>query len=202
MSGNGQVLVAGGVFDTVGADTVGSVFVWIRESPAAGAWGEFTPLRNPASTTNPRVGKSVHLDYSGSVLVVGNFHDSSNMGSVCVYERSSALSSFSFIQRFDPVSVSGTTPTAGQQTRVSANGQTIVWGAPGDNSATGAWYRLTRQFMDGEFQWIMSQTKYVPTGATSGGTFGGRCLAISADGHIMVGSQATESSTSSLYLIG
>ncbi|MFN8588666.1 MAG: FlgD immunoglobulin-like domain containing protein [Candidatus Eisenbacteria bacterium] len=126
---------------------------------------------------NPRQGAGVAVSADGSTLAVGGPLDGGTIGTVWVYVRVGNA----WVQQGAPLVGSGNTGGLvfqGTSVALSADGNTLLVGAPWDNSGIGAGWVFTRS----AGVWTQQGAKLVGTGATPS-TRQGTSVALSADGN-------------------
>ena len=139
LSADGSTAMVGGSEDN---SQLGAVWVYIR---SAGAWAQQGPkLVGTGSVGSPvNEGNSVSLSADGNTAIVGGTQDDSQMGATWVYTRSGN----SWTQQGSKLVASGSDlfvpPNQGYSVSLSANGNTALIGAPGDNQTIGAAWLFT-----------------------------------------------------------
>lgn len=128
-----------------------------------------------------RQGVAVALSSDGSTVIVGGSGDFSGLsGSAWVYTRSGSL----WIQQGPKLvgtGAAGPDPKQGSSVALSADGNTAIIGAPGDNNYSGATWVFTRS----SGSWHQQGGKLVGTGA-EGPAQQGLSVALSADGNTAI----------------
>jgi alpha-tubulin suppressor-like RCC1 family protein len=128
---------------------------------------------NDAVSAQPSFGEAVAISGDGTTAVIGARFDNGNVGNAWVFTRSGTVWS----QQGAKLPVSGEIGVGnfGQSVAVSADGNTVLVGAPSDNSDQGAAFVFTRSGNT----WTQQREL---TGA-AGGTQFGSSVALSADGN-------------------
>ncbi len=170
MSGDGATAAVGGNLDNSG---VGAVWIYVL---SGGIWSQegtkIVPTTGAVGAGN--FGYSVALSSDGNTLVVGTPFDNSNAGAVWVFTRSGGVWSQ---QGAKLVGTGGSgAGYQGYSVSVSADGNTLIEGAPVDNSGVGAAWVFTRS----AGVWSQQGSKLVGTGA-AGAAQQGISVALSAD---------------------
>jgi hypothetical protein len=132
-------------------------------------------------------GYAVAINGVGNRIAVGAWQDSvqgAYIGAVYIYSRNETTLSWSSHQRVLPSdSVSSTSRRFGRALSLSSSGDTLVVGAEGEGSWTGAWWH---------FEWngtLFEQSGLKKVGQTTGsGAWQGSSIALSADGQTVIGS--------------
>ncbi len=187
INGTGTVLTG---FVMPGAAT-GPVSL-VTNGVTATAGGNFTvtPTQYPVGQQSPKLvatgvaahtgfGSSVSVSADGNTAVVGGFGDNTGVGALWVYTRIGGTWS----QQGSKLVATGTIGQAklGVSVAISADGNTIIAGASGDNSLRGAAWVFTRSGNT----WTQQGGKLVGTGSVDDATFG-NAVSISADGNTAI----------------
>ena len=180
MDSLGLTLAVGAPFDS---DQTGAVFVFTR---AAG--GLFTQRAKlvPSGVLGlvAQVGTSVSVSSDGSTVAAGGPQDGDGVGATWVWgpRDSPPGSPGAWQQEAKLVGTPGEGPdqNQGETAVLSSDGNTLVSGAPGDNSGVGAAHVFTRV----DRAWSQ-QAKLVGTGGTPPSEQG-TGLAVSADGNMLL----------------
>jgi hypothetical protein len=167
LSGNGNTAMVGGQGDDGG---IGATWVFTRRGTHWTQQG--AKLVGNDAVGNALQGHSVALSTDGNTAIVGGFEDNSNTGAAWVYTRSGDV----WTQQGKKLVAVGST-FQGQSVALSADGNTAIVGAVGDNSGIGAAWVYTRS---GDV-WTQQDNKLVGIGAT-GHAGQGYSVALSADG--------------------
>jgi len=136
----------------------------------------------------PYQGNSVAISADGNTAVVGGYVDNAEQGSGWFYTRSGGI----WTQQGAKVTGTGTSggfgAYFGSSVSISADGNTAIFGGPGDNVGTGATWVFTRS----GGVWTQQGAKLVGTGAIAnngnpkGNAQQGQSVALSADGNTMI----------------
>ena len=167
----GQVLVAGagGTFTTSSNFTVKPTLYADQQQGAK--------LAGTASVDTSMQGRSVAISSDGNTAVVGAPGDSNGTGAIWIYTRANNI----WTQQGDKLTGTGGVGVGihqGTSVAISADGNTIIEGAPGDNSYKGAEWIFTRTGTT----WAQQGNKLTGT-ANTGAAQEGTAVAISADGN-------------------
>ena len=173
MSGDGNIAAIGAPSDNGG---VGAVWIFTR---VAGTWTQQMKLVGTGATGNAGQASSVALSLDGTTLVEGGQNDNSGVGGVWVFTQSGGV----WTQQGDKLIASDGIGGAlqGFYVGVSAQGNTLVEGGPGDNSGVGAAWVFQRT----AGSWSQVGSKLVGSGST-GNAAQGSSVAISGDGATLV----------------
>lgn len=133
-SDTGDWVVIGGPGDNGG---IGAAWVFQRKN---GTWSQFgNKIVASGGTDYQGQGRSVAMNNTGKVFVVGAPYDNSGKGSATLFVRESTTAPFSEKKRFQPNSVSQDyeVPNFGYSVAISARAGMIVVGEPGTLVSTG-----------------------------------------------------------------
>ncbi len=176
LSANGDTLAVGCKADNSNA---GSVVIWIRD-PVTYVWTQQgSALVGSGATGAARQGTSVALSADGNVLAVGGPKNNSSVGAVWIWTRSGSTWT---AYGSNPIIGSGNTGAAemGTSVALSADGTTLAFGGPQNNTAVGAvWVWLNTAGT-----WAAQQSAILGTGNT-GAAQVGNSIALSADGNVL-----------------
>jgi len=138
LSADGNIAAIGARSDN---ELVGAVWIFTR---AGGVWTEQAKLIATGNAGRASIGLSVALNNDGTTLVAGGPEDNTNIGAVWVFTRNGNV----WTQQGSKLVGTGALGplSAGQGTSValSADGNTLVTGAPFDNEGSGAAWVFTR----------------------------------------------------------
>ena len=126
-------------------------------------------------------GYSAAISADGSTAVIGGPADAAEQGAVWVFTRSGAgtwAQQGPKLKGSEEVSIYPHRVWFGSGVAISADGNTVLVGGPGDDGATGAVWAFTRS----KGAWTQAGPKIQAGGETSEGNFGGK-VALSADGN-------------------
>lgn len=129
---------ADGTTAMVGApgDNTNKGAAWIFTKGSDDTWQGIKLLANGATGTTPKLGASVSLSADGNTAVAGGAGDNTNKGAIWVFTRTNGVWSTTGTK------LTPSTPTGasrmGASVAISADGNTIIAGGPGDNSNKGA----------------------------------------------------------------
>jgi hypothetical protein len=187
ISSDGNTAIVGAPLDN---DFGGAAWIWTRSN--AGVWTQqATKLIGSGSAAFVQQGRSVALSADGNTAAVGG--PLVDGGAVWIWTRSAGVWS----QQGTKLVGTGATGSAGQGSSValSADGDTLVVGGPGDNSGAGAVWVWTRS----GGVWTQQGGKLVGTGAT--GSAGQGNVALSADGNtLIVGGTGDNSNAGAVWI--
>jgi hypothetical protein len=170
LSADGKTLAVGAPADngSVGATWVFTLVgsVWTQQG---------AKLIGTGATGSAEQGTSVALSADGNNLVIGGPTDNTNIGALWVFTRAGGV----WTQQGTKLTGTGETGAGelGFSVAMSADGNTLVSGAPMDNTSTGAIFVFTRT----AGAWTQLSTKITLTGETGAGAFGSS-VAITPDG--------------------
>ena len=174
ISAEGSSAIIGGSHDNSG---VGASWVFTRNGSV---WSQQGPkLVGAGAIGGPQglvyQGTSVAISADGNTAIVGGNQDNSGAGAAWVFTRSAGVWSQQGTKLVGSDAVGAA--QQGQSVAISADGNTIVVGGPGDNSGVGAAWVFTRN----AGMWLQQGSKLVGTGAVFPANQG-FSVAISEDG--------------------
>lgn len=139
-----------------------------------------TKLVGTGNTGAPRQGTSVALSADGNTLAIGGPSDNGGQGATWIFARSGSPSIWT--QQGPKLVGAGAIGSSNQGTSValSADGNTLAIGGPGDNSNQGATWIFTRT----AGSWIQ-QAKLLGTSVSIANNGRGDSVALSADGNTL-----------------
>ena len=182
VSGDGNTLIMGGPYD---ASNIGAAWIFTRSN---GVWSQQgTKLVGTGSVVNSSCsgveqGTSVALSTDGNTAIVGGPNDNGCIGAAWVFTRSGTTwnQQGSKLVGNDYAAY----PHIGSSVALSADGNTAIIGALGDNSFAGAAWIFTRS----NGAWGQQGSKLVGSGAYNGrdGAEQGFAVALSGDGNTAV----------------
>lgn len=189
LSADGKTAIVGGPYDN---GTAGGVWVYVHSH---GAWTQQgNKLIGTDAAGAARQGAAVALSADGNTAIVGGPADNKLTGAAWVYFRSAG----GWAQQGSKLVGAGSIEGAAQGVSValSAEGNTAIVGAVGDNKEVGAAWIYTRN--DGV--WTQQGAKLVGSGAI-GNARQGHSVALSADGNTaMVGGPRDDGSTGAAWI--
>ncbi|MFM7155991.1 MAG: beta strand repeat-containing protein, partial [Bacteroidota bacterium] len=173
LSANGNLLASGGQGDDSYAGAA-----WIF-SQSGGTWTQQgSKLVGTGASGKARQGAALALSADATTLLVGGYNDNSRAGAVWVFTSSSGTWS----QQGDKlVGSGGTQALQGSSVAISANGNTILAGGPGDNSLAGSLWVFVRS----SGIWSQQGTKLAGTSG-AGSSRQGSATGLSADGNTAI----------------
>lgn len=183
MSANGSYMIVGGNTDNSG---VGAAWIYPFNGSIAAA-NIPVPVKLVANdaTGLSAQGSSVGISADGSTAVVGAPGDDNGNGAIWVYTSTDGIT---WAQQGTKLKVTGSAGPGpalfGSSVSISADGNTIVAEAAGDNNNTGAAYVFTRMGTT----WSQQSSKLAGTGAAPGDTtlIGYQRVSLSADGNTFI----------------
>lgn len=167
LSGDGNTLAIGGYGDN---SELGAVWIFIRTN---GEWTQQgTKLTGEGTEGVVQQGKSVSLSSDGNTLAFGGSEDEAGIGAVWVFTRTDGIwtQQGSKLVGEDYEGV----PNQGSSVSLSADGNTLAIGGPGDNSATGATFIFVRS----SGSWSQQGHKLLGSGYVGGGIYQGCGVAL------------------------
>jgi len=173
LSADGNTLAIGGRGDN---SNIGATWIFTR---LGGIWTQQgSNLIGSGAIGAARQGISVALSADGNTLAIGGIDDNSSTGAVWIFIRSSGV----WIQQGSKLVGTGATipSTQGQSVALSADGNTLVFGAPSDNSSIGAIWVFRRS----SGIWTQEAGPLIGTGAVGMATQGWS-ISVSADGNTL-----------------
>jgi hypothetical protein len=175
ISADGNTIIEGGEYDN---NLEGAAWIFTRTN---GIWsqqgGKLTGIGSAG--TQPSLGNRVALSADGNTAVISRPNDNTGEGAVWVFSRSGG----NWAQQGSKLVGTGNIQAASQglALAISADGNTIAEGGPGDNSGKGALWVFTRNGST----WTQQGNKLVGTG-NNGPAAQGSSVALSADGNILL----------------
>jgi hypothetical protein len=170
VAADGTSLVTGGPYDN---SSTGAIWVFTNQS---GTWTQQGYKLVVSSIVGSAFqGGSVAMNEGGDIIVVGGQSDNSAVGGAWVWEYNNGI----WLNVGVKLSAYAVTALQGYSVAISADGNTIIVGAPLANSVNGTIVQYTRVRNRYVQQPILSVT-------SPSGNFGGR-VAISADGSTVIG---------------
>jgi FG-GAP repeat len=169
LSADGNTALIGGPED---GSATGAAWGFTRSS---GAWSQQGPKFTGGEADNTEFGVLVALSADGNTALVGGWKDNGTKGAAWVFTRSGGVWS----QQGPKLTGTGEIGEGGFGTSValSADGNTALIGAPGDNNEKGAAWVFTRSGST----WSQQGGKLTPTGEVGSPWFG-YTVALSGDG--------------------
>jgi uncharacterized repeat protein (TIGR02543 family) len=170
LSADGKTALVSGYSDNSFA---GATWVYTR---SGNTWSQQAKLIGTGNTGNAWQGFSVALSADGNTAIIGGVSDASGKGAVWIFTRSGTT----WAQQGTKLVASDEVGNAwfGKSVSLSADGNTALVGAYGDNTSVGAAWIFTRSGTT----WTQLGTKLVGTGAV-GISQQGAALSLSADGN-------------------
>ncbi len=173
LSADGNTALVGGPGDN--ADT-GATWVFVRSN---GVWTQQGPkLVGSGAISDGDQGYALALSADGNTAAIGGNLDNGGIGAVWIWTRSGGV----WTQQGGKLIGSGalSTPNHGYSVALSADGNTLIEGAPGDNNSTGAAWIWTRS----GGAWTQQGPKLIGDAVLGTGNGAPRVsVAISADGN-------------------
>ncbi len=170
LSGDGDTALIGGPADN---EDVGAAWVFTRSGSTWSQQGE--KLTGAGETGSGRFGRSVTLSADGDTALIGGTRDNSNIGTAWVFTRSGST----WTQQGGKLTGTGEAGHGefGRSVALSADGDTALVGAWGDNGNAGAAWAFTRSGST----WAQQGEKLTGTGEAGQAEFG-TSVTLSADG--------------------
>jgi hypothetical protein len=191
VSGDGNTALVGAYGDNISSGSA-SVFIrvgtsWVRQGPALVPTG--------GTGTNQYFGCAVALSADGNTALIGAYGDASSLGAAYVFTRSAGVWTQQG-SKLVPVGIVGALGYFGFSVALSADGNTALIGADGDNGYAGAAYVFAR---DGGV-WSMSGGKLTDIDGIGVVRHFGSSIAISGDGTtVAVGAYADNNFIGAVY---
>ena len=171
LSADGNTAVIGGYTDNSGA---GAAWVFTRSS---GVWTQQGNKLVGTGAVDPAgQGVAVAISGDGNTIALGGYNDNHGAGAVWIFTRSAGAWSQQGSKLVGTGAV-GQLVEQGDAVALSADGTTLIEGAPGDNDFGAAWV-----FTRPGGAWTQQGNKLTGTGATGLAGFGA-AVAISSDGN-------------------
>jgi hypothetical protein len=174
ISADGNTAVVGGSIDN---NYAGAAWIYTRSGSIWTQQGN--KLVGKGAIGNAFQGGSVSISAEGNTAIVGGNSDNKSIGAVWIYTRSGGV----WMQQGNKLVGSGGIGSSqqGYSVAMSADGNTAIFGALGDNSNIGAAWTFKRS----SGIWTQAGNKLVGTGAI-GVSYQGNSVALSADGNTAV----------------
>jgi hypothetical protein len=197
LSGDGNTLVVGSPGDKGGGLDAGATYVFTRSN---GAWTQQAKLVGTGAVGTGLQGSSVSLSADGNTLAVGAPGDNPPNGVLAgagaTYLFTQSNGAWTQQAKLVGTGAVGTSAQQGFSVSLSGDGNTLVEGAPTDNSGAGAAYFFTRS----NGAWTQ-QTKLAFTGVGSAGDKQGSSVALSSDGNtVLSGAPFNNNSAGAAYV--
>lgn len=175
LSADGNTLAIGGPEDN---SIQGAVWIWTRNMDSgASKWiQQGSKLIGSGNTGEAYQGNSVSLSADGNTLAVGGPADDGNQGAVWIWIRTGGMWS----QQGSKLFVVSSLARQGSSVSLSADGNTLAVGGPGDNTNQGAVWIWTHT----GGVWTQQGSKLVGTGNT-GAAYQGYSASLSANGNTL-----------------
>ncbi|MFN7584544.1 MAG: beta strand repeat-containing protein, partial [Bacteroidota bacterium] len=189
LSADGNTAIIAGLFDNGGT---GAAWVWTRSS---GTWTQQgNKLVGSGVIGISQQGNSVGLSADGNTAIVGGSTDDGGAGGTWIWTRNGV----NWTQQGSKLVGTGATGNSNQGygVAISADGNTALIGAYGDNGSIGAARIWTRSGTS----WTQQGSKLVGTGAVGSAQMG-FVVALSADGNTaLIGGNADSSNTGATWI--
>ncbi len=182
LSADGNTAIVG----AYGANSnAGATWVYTRTN---GVWSQQAKLVGSGAVGAAAQGVSVALSADGNTAMVGGYQDNSNTGAVWMFTRAGGV----WTQQGTKLVGTGGigTPYQSYSVALSADGNTSVVGAYGDNAFVGAIWIYVRA----NGVWTQQGGKLAGAGTTGTARLGSK-VAISADGNTVLAGASTDNST-------
>ncbi|HLJ45200.1 MAG TPA: BACON domain-containing carbohydrate-binding protein [Bryobacteraceae bacterium] len=167
LSADGSTLV---MTDAGDANDLGAAWVFAR---ANGQWTQQSSKLTPSDATGlPQVGSSADISADGNTVVLGGPADNYATGAAWTFVKANGT----WTQQGSKLVGGGASGQArqGSSVAISADGNIVLVGGPGDNNGAGALWAFSRA----NATWNLSGSKIIGTGTRGLGS----SLALSADG--------------------
>ena len=190
ISGDGNTAIEGGPGDNT---ITGAVWMFTGIS---GVWTQLG--QKLIGSEFAQQGSSVAISSDGNTTIVGCNGDNSGVGAIWAFTRSAGVWTQQGTQQGLKLVGTGAVGNSGQgsSVAVSADGNTLVEGGPGDNNSVGAVWIFNRIGPN----WWQLGSKLVGTGGV-GATLQGSSVAISSDGNtIVVGGRGDNNSIGAIWI--
>jgi len=187
---DGNTMVVGGTDDNGG---MGAVWVWTKNG---NTWSRSQKLVATDTTTQ---GISVSISsIDGNTIAVGASGDNNGVGAVLIWTRQNASSPYNYQQKIIGTGTVGTNPAAmGTSVALSSNGNTVIFGGPGDNTSRGAAWIWTRSALGQNY----TQSMRITGNDSTANSYFGSSIAISNDGNtIAVGGYKDNNFTGATWI--
>ncbi len=172
ISGDGNTLMVSGPWDNY---WTGAAWIFTRDGTVWTQQGD--KLVGAGATDYPFQGFGVGLSYDGNTAVSSSYSDGDGIGAAWVFTRDGDGAWSQVGEKLVGTGAEGQS-YQGWSAALSADGNTLLVGAPFDNNSTGATWVFTRKGGD----WTQMGEKLVGSGGTGYG-FQGYSVALSADGN-------------------
>jgi hypothetical protein len=176
ISADGNTAVVGGPGDNT---NTGAIWIFVRNGTSWSQQGG--KLVGSGGTNQAKQGFSVAISADGNTVVSGAQSDNSDMGAAWVFTRNGGMWSQQG-PKLVGTGVAGVKPLMGTAVSISADGNTIALGGPGDQSNMGAVWIFRRT----NGTWAQFGNKLVGTGAAGTIPRQGSAVALSADGKTLL----------------
>jgi uncharacterized protein (TIGR03437 family) len=175
ISADGNTTVVGSTADNM---TTGAAWIFTRSSNRS--WSQQgAKLVGSGAAGFARQGTSLATSGDGNTVAIGGSYDNNGAGAVWVFARANGTWKQQGGKLLPADSVGP--PAEGASLALSADGNTLITGGPGDNNSVGALWQYQRSGNT----WSQSGSKIVPTDAKLQSAVG-QSFALSADGSTMV----------------
>jgi hypothetical protein len=171
LSADGNTAIVGGNYDNAGA---GAAWVWTRSS---GVWMQQSKLVSTGAVGAANQGTSVTVSSDGNTAIVGGPNDNLFAGAAWVFTRSGGV--WTQQSKLVGTGAAGAAQQGGS-VALSSDGNTVMVGGVGDNSAAGAAWVFSRS----GGVWIQ-QNKLVANNAV-GAARQGVSVTLSSDGNTAI----------------
>jgi hypothetical protein len=172
ISGDGNTVASGGSNDNTG---IGAIWIYTGSGVS---WSQQTKLVPTSYTGTPHLGCSISLSDDGNILAAGGSGDSSGLGAVWIFNRTSNV--WSQQQKIVGVQYSGLSANMGKSVALNGNGDVLAFGGPEDNSSIGATWIFKRSGT------TWSQRDYKIVSSDVGAQSQGTSVSLNSDGNVLV----------------
>jgi FG-GAP repeat protein len=177
LSADGNTALVGGSFDGGVPNVYGAAWVFTRSGTT---WTQQGGKLQPNDETGAgQFGLAAALSSDGNTAAIGGVQDNSNAGAGWIFTRSGST----WTQQGSKLTGAGGVGEAffGRSASLSGDGNTVVFGGPGDNSSAGAAWVFTRSGST----WTAQGGKLLPNDAVGAPEFGS-AISMSSDGTTML----------------
>jgi hypothetical protein len=190
ISSDGNTLAIGGPTDN---SNVGAVWIYVKTGTV---WAQQDKLIGTGGTGVFHLqGTSVSLSADGNTLAVGGPGYNSNVGAAWIFSRTGVSWAQQGATPLIGTGGTGVFPLQGTSVSLSADGNTLVVGGPGDNTNVGAAWIFFRTGVS----W--AQQDFLEASDNTGASLQGTSVSISADGdNVVVGGPADDTNIGATWV--
>jgi hypothetical protein len=162
-----------------GSDSTNNNFTVVASLPPNTQQGN--KLVGTGSIGQANQGYAVRVSADGNTAIIGGYFDNSGKGAAWIYTRTAGTWSQQGNKLIGTGGI-GTSVYQGGSVDISADGNTVIIGAPKDDGNIGAAWIFIRS----NGIWVQQGGKLIGSGATGAQVFQGESVGISADGNTVV----------------